>query len=164
MMNVNMCRLGISMLTGFLYALGLGISGMLDPTRVQHAFDITGIWDISIVLAFAITVLVALFGYRLIFQRERPICTQKFRLPKKKEITVPLIVGAILFGLGLGMSGFTPGNTCALLFIEPMQALLFLGALFLGVFISQRFIPKGTVVKKEKEVEVKNIHMHEKGA
>lgn len=117
---------------GILFGLGLTISQMSNPDKVLAFLDISGNWDASLafVMAGALVTLSALQHF--IFKREKPICDIQFHLPNKNTgIDKQLILGAIIFGLGWGLSGFCPGAVLAALGdgkIEPFLFTLSLGA------------------------------------
>ena len=119
--------------TGFLFALALGVSGMLQPSKVSGflAF-LTGTLDPALVIVLGSSLLVALPGFQLVMRSnvlKQPMCAEKFCLPTSKDIDWKLLVGAALFGAGWGMAGICPGpgivstaggNLASLLFIAPM--------------------------------------------
>jgi uncharacterized membrane protein YedE/YeeE len=64
-------------------------------------------------MATAIPVTAA--GYALAARRHSPICASGFSLPTKRQIDRPLVLGAVLFGIGWGMVGYCPGPALAAL-------------------------------------------------
>lgn len=121
-----------ALLCGILFGLGLTISQMSNPNKVLGFLDISGNWDPSLafVMAGALMTLSALQHF--IFKRETPIFDSQFYLPNKNNgIDKRLILGAIIFGLGWGLSGFCPGAVLAAFGdgrIEPFLFTLSLGA------------------------------------
>jgi uncharacterized membrane protein YedE/YeeE len=128
MMTKNIAAL----LCGILFGLGLTISQMSNPDKVLSFLDISGNWDPSLafVMAGALMTLSALQHF--IFKREKPIFDSQFYLPNKNNgIDKRLILGAIIFGFGWGLSGFCPGAVLAAFGdgkIEPFLFTLSLGA------------------------------------
>ena len=94
---------------GFLFAAGLAISGMTDPTRVLAFLDIAGNWDPSLMLVMvgAIGVYAAVRAYAN--RMERPIAAPKFASPPAQKIDGRLVTGALIFGVGWGLAGYCPG-------------------------------------------------------
>ena len=43
--NYRMQQLGIALISGILFGLGLGLSQMIDRERVLGFLDVAGIWD-----------------------------------------------------------------------------------------------------------------------
>lgn len=121
----------ISLQVGFIFALGLGISGMTQVQVVRGFLDITGEWNASLlgVMVGAIGVHGLLF--LLIKKRTSPVLESKFHLPTKKDLDWRLLSGAALFGIGWGWTGICPGpgivaavsgNTHILIFVVSMLA------------------------------------------
>ena len=99
----------ISLIVGFLFAIGLGLSGMTQVQVVRGFLDVTGDWNMSLlgVMIGAISVHSLLF--LLIKKRSSPLLDTKFHLPTKSDLDFSLIIGAALFGIGWGWVGICPG-------------------------------------------------------
>lgn len=110
-MKANLAALAI----GALFGLGLAVSGMTNPAKVLGFLDITGRWDPTLAVVMGAGLLVNLIGYRLTLGRPGPAFSPAFQIPTRKDIDMPLIVGAVLFGLGWGIGGFCPGPAIAAL-------------------------------------------------
>ncbi len=103
-----------SFFCGFVFALGLGISGMTLPGKVLGFFDIGGRrFDPSLVCValFAILADMVLFQTYLLAlpEKQKPLYSYDWKLPSVSTIDAKLIVGAVLFGLGWGLNGICPG-------------------------------------------------------
>ena len=59
----------LTFLSGVLSALGLGISGMTNPTKVSNFLNVAGNWDPSLAFVMIGAVLVYLAGQTLILRR-----------------------------------------------------------------------------------------------
>ena len=99
----------VNVLAGLLFGLGLLISGMADPAKVQNFLDVFGTWDPSLAFVMAGAVATALVGYRFAFGRPAPLLSPQFALPTSEKIDRRLMLGAGLFGVGWGLTGFCPG-------------------------------------------------------
>lgn len=99
--------------SALVFALGLGLSGMLDVRKVQGFLDLFGQWDPSLMLVMGGAVTVTLLGFPLILKRSRPLFEAQFSLPSSTQIDRPLVFGAVLFGVGWGISGLCPGPALA---------------------------------------------------
>src|SRR6476469_10211319 len=97
-------RILISAIAGLVFGLGLLISGMANPAKVQNFLDLAGTFDPSLIFVMIGAIAVTFLGYRLAFQRSRPLLAQRFSLPSAKEIDARVILGPALFGIGWGLS------------------------------------------------------------
>ncbi|WP_089172935.1 YeeE/YedE family protein [Bosea sp. AS-1] len=124
---------------GLLFGLGLAISGMLNPAKVQAFLDVAGAWDPSLVFVLGSGVLVAFLGYRLAFALDKPLLESRLHLPAKTQIDRSLVVGSALFGVGWGLVGFCPGPAVASLSLGLTPAVVFVVAMLVGMVVHDRF-------------------------
>jgi len=118
---------------GLLFGLGLSLSGMLDPARVRGFLDVAGAWDPSLVFVLGGAVSVSALGYALSRRFRRPALAETFDLPTARRIDPPLVLGAALFGVGWGLSGFCPGPALAGLSTGAAPVLVFAAAMLTGM-------------------------------
>ena len=130
-------RILISAIAGLVFGLGLIISGMSDPAKVQNFLDLFGTWDPSLAFVMAGAIAVTFAGYRLAFGRGRPLLTDAFSLPTKAAIDSPLVIGAALFGVGWGLSGFCPGPAIVSLPLLATGTLVFVPAMLVGMLLAR---------------------------
>jgi uncharacterized protein len=123
-------------ISGLLFGIGLTISGMTDPGRVTDFLDISGAWDPTLILVMAGALTITLPGFMLIQKRPTPFFSEKYYLPTKKDLDVPLISGAILFGIGWGIAGFCPGPAIASLVSLEIESFIFVTAMLGGQFLA----------------------------
>jgi len=109
---------------GFLFGIGLWVSGMSNPKKVLGFLDITGNWDASLMLVMAGAVAVTLVGFR--FYRT------KIPLPTLKDIDFPLVAGSALFGVGWGIAGYCPGPAITSLSTLSAESIVFVVAMVAG--------------------------------
>ncbi|WP_201244253.1 DUF6691 family protein [Halochromatium salexigens] len=95
-------------LSGTLFAVGLGVSGMTLPQKVIGFLDLGGHWDPSLAFVMAGSAGVYLLFYRWIKQRSSPLFDTEFHIPTRHDIDQRLLVGAALFGVGWGLVGLCP--------------------------------------------------------
>lgn len=132
----------VSLALGALFGLGLTISGMIDPRKVQDFLDVTdlaGRWDPSLSLVMGGALLVTLVSYPFIFRRGQPVLGHKFHLPVVKDIDHRLVAGAALFGVGWGLGGFCPGPALVSLTTGSRPAMVFVVAMLLGMALHRTF-------------------------
>lgn len=122
----------MNFIAGLVFGLGLVLSGMIDPAKVTNFFDITGQWDPSLAFVLAGAVGVTALGYAIVLRRNAPIFAERFELPDRTEADSRLVVGALLFGIGWGLYGFSPGSAITSLTTDGVPVLVFLAAMFGG--------------------------------
>ena len=133
-------RLPIStFIAGLLFGGGLTVSQMVNPAKVISFLDITGDWDPSLAVVMGGALIGTLLGYQLVLKRKGPLFDEKFRLPTRKDIDGPLIMGAALFGIGWGLAGLCPGPALASASFAGLNAYIFVGTMVATIFI-YRFI------------------------
>lgn len=97
-----------SFISGALFALGLAISGMINPQKVVGFLDFFGAWDPTLGFVMGGALAVFLPGYRLVMRRQHPVLAESFDLPTRTKITPQLVIGAAIFGVGWGICGMCP--------------------------------------------------------
>lgn len=132
----------INAIAGFIFGIGLVISGMADPQKVQNFLDITGTWDPSLAFVMGAAVVVTLIGYRLTFQRQAPLLDERFHLPSTTAIDGRLLAGAALFGVGWGLAGYCPGPALTALPLLAKGTLVFVIAMLVGILLVRLFVSR----------------------
>lgn len=120
-------------LSGLLFGAGLALGGMTDPARVRGFLDLFGDWDPTLAFVMGGAVLVMAIAWRFVPRMAHPVFSEKFALPDTSDITLPLVGGAALFGIGWGLAGLCPGPGFAVLAIAPKQAAVFCISLLAGM-------------------------------
>ena len=130
--------------SGLVFALGLGLSGMTQPAKVTAFLDFAGDWDPSLafVMIGAIGVYAAL--YRLIRHLPSPLFSTTFALPARTDIDLRLVGGAALFGVGWGLAGFCPGPALTSLASGEPSVLLFVASMLAGMYLYKLIENSGT--------------------
>lgn len=122
---------------GLLFGLGLVVSGMLDPAKIQNFLDIFGTWDPSLAFVMAGAVAVAFTGYRLAWRNERPVLDHRFHLPEATAIDRRLVFGAAVFGIGWGLGGYCPGPAFTSLSLLAPGTIIFVPAMLVGMWLAR---------------------------
>lgn len=129
----------VSFLLGLLFGLGLLISGMINPAKVLGFLDIAGQWDPSLALVMVGAIGVGTVLFRLFGQRRSSVLGEPMRVPTRRDIDRPLILGAVGFGVGWGLAGFCPGPAIAALGAGEGKAFVFVAAMLLGMWGFERW-------------------------
>ncbi|MEK8022480.1 MAG: DUF6691 family protein, partial [Candidatus Hydrogenedentota bacterium] len=87
-----------AILSGFLFGVGLIVSGMTMPARVVGFLDFFGAWDPTLAFVMGGAVSVYAVAFRLNRRRAGPWLEPSFDCVDKTEITARLISGSTLFG------------------------------------------------------------------
>ena len=125
----NLASLG----AGLLFGAGLTVSGMINPQKVVGFLDFFGAWDPTLALVMGGALLAAAPGFALAKKRDAAVLGGPMRLPTRSDVDTPLLVGASLFGIGWGLSGFCPGPALAALSTGLLPAIAFCGAMLAGM-------------------------------
>ena len=120
---------------GFLFGIGLWLSGMANPRKVLDFLDIAGNWDPSLLLVMAGAVAVTAVAFRPLLR--------KHELAFKQHIDAPLVVGAALFGIGWGIGGYCPGPALTALSNLSSDVVVFVTAMVGGGFLAKIAAPAG---------------------
>lgn len=121
-----------SALAGMVFGFGLALAGMTHPEKVLGFLDVAGTWDASLLFVLGGAVCVTLITFRFILKLHKPLLAEQFVITKDVQIDRPLIVGAALFGLGWGISGYCPGPAVALIATPNWELWAFLPAAIVG--------------------------------
>jgi uncharacterized membrane protein YedE/YeeE len=122
-----------SLVCGLIFGAGLLISGMVQPTKVLGFLDIFGAWDPSLIVVIVAALAVAVPGFMLVNGRSRPLLAAQSLWPTKRDIDLPLIVGATLFGVGWGLVGLCPGPALESLATLSLPVIVFVIAMAGGM-------------------------------
>ena len=128
-----------SLISGLIFGLGLILSGMTNPQKVQNFLDILGVWDPSLAFVMAGAIIVASVGFVILRQTNKPIFADKFNWPSSVNIDLRLVVGAAVFGIGWGLSGFCPGPAITSASLMTTGTLVFLPAMLFGMWLGRQF-------------------------
>ena len=124
-----------SFLSGMVFALGLGISGMTRPVKVIGFLDFFGAWDASLAFVMIGAIAVYFAAYRWSGKMSSPLLAADFSLPKRSDLDAKLIAGAALFGSGWGLGGFCPGPALTSLASSAPPVLIFVAAMMAGMWL-----------------------------
>jgi uncharacterized membrane protein YedE/YeeE len=137
-MKNNAIHTIVALLCGTVFGIGLSISGMLNPERVQNFLDITGHWDPSLAFVLGGAVTVAFAGMSIVRRMRRPVYEKEFFLPTSRQIDGRLIIGSTIFGVGWGLGGFCPGPAIASLSVGLIPSFVFVNFMVIGMVLHDR--------------------------
>lgn len=122
----------VVLLGGVLFGFGLAYSGM---TKQEIVISFLQLKDLGLIFVMGGAALVTFFAINLIprFLKKPPL-GEKFK-PRKAAMSRNVIIGAIIFGVGWGISGQCPGSAVASLGTGNIPVILGLAAMFLGAYL-----------------------------
>lgn len=127
----------VSLFAGGLFGFGLALSQMIHPQKVIGFLNIMGEWDATLLFVMTGAVTVYAFGYWLVVKRRaKPLFSNKFHIPSRKDIDTELLIGSFLFGIGWGIAGICPGPAIGNIISGNINNYLFIGALIFGLVAS----------------------------
>ena len=138
-------KLIVAFLAGVIFAAGLTLSGMTQPDKVIAFLDIKemfigdfpGSWDASLLFVVLGALAIALLGYSVTPRASvKPWFARAFVLSSRKQVDARLITGAVLFGIGWGLTGYSPSTALASLLTGQVDTVLFVLAMLPGMWVA----------------------------
>jgi uncharacterized membrane protein YedE/YeeE len=126
-------------ISGLVFGVGLALSGMTHSEKVLGFLDVSGRWDPSLLFVLGGAVAVTLIAFRYVLRRDAPVLATKFLLPARTDVDRPLVLGAVIFGVGWGMTGYCPGPGLALLASPSWETWVYVPAFFVGALLHRAF-------------------------
>ena len=123
-----------ALLAGLVFGLGLILSGMGSPAKVQNFLDFFGTWDPSLGLVMGGAIAVGLIAFTWAKRRKTALLGDAMQLPTQSAIDRKLITGSALFGAGWGLAGFCPGPALMNLSTLQPEVWLFVAAMLAGMW------------------------------
>jgi uncharacterized membrane protein YedE/YeeE len=100
----------ISFTLGLIFGLGLLISGMCRISKILGFLELSSRWDPSLMFVMASAVGINLISFHFIMKNpSNPVYANRFNIPVATRVDAQLIGGAVIFGLGWGLSALCPG-------------------------------------------------------
>lgn len=140
-MNLARARVLGALACGALFGAGLVVSEMTRPVKVLGFLDVLGNWDPSLVFVMVGAIAVHALGNRLVRRRERPLADTRFAVPPEGGADARLLLGAGIFGVGWGLTGYCPGPAVVSLASGSLAVLVFVASLLAGNRLAARVAP-----------------------
>jgi uncharacterized membrane protein YedE/YeeE len=122
-----------SLAAGLIFGLGLVVSGMANPAKVQGFLDLAGAWDPSLAWVMCGAIVIAFGAFALARKRTSSLLGLPMQLPTAQRIDRRLIGGNLTFGIGWGLAGICPGPAIVLVGAGAAQGLIFVAAMLAGM-------------------------------
>ncbi len=125
---------------GLLFGCGLARSGMVKPEVVLSFLHLQD-FGLLLVMGAGVAVTMAAFQLGRRFLRGPLIVRVPFET-YKASLNRRTIGGAVVFGIGWGLSGLCPGAAVASIGVGNLRVLIAIGCMFLGAYVQARWIPE----------------------
>ena len=118
---------------GLIYALGVIVSGTIKRSKVIHFLTISKDWDPSLLIMMIAAIGLTLVTFQVILGMNTPFRSTVWDFSDDIGIDARTIVGSVLFGLGWGITGLTPGPALLLAQFGTIKiSFLYIGAMLIG--------------------------------
>jgi uncharacterized membrane protein YedE/YeeE len=134
---------GVSFIVGFLFAIGLAISGMTQPQKVIGFLN-PWAWDPTLLFVMLGAVAVHALSYPLIRRRASPLLDTKWYVPNRTDLSTRLVLGSAVFGVGWGIGGYCPGpglTSLSSLAMGDARPVVFVAAMIVGMLLFKKTEP-----------------------
>jgi uncharacterized membrane protein YedE/YeeE len=120
------------LLGGILFGFGLAYSGM---TKQEIVLSFLQLKDLGLIFVLGGAAAVTFIAINVIAKYlKAPVLGGDFK-PRHRPFSRNLIIGAVIFGIGWGLSGQCPGSAVASLGTGNLPVLLGIAAMFVGAYI-----------------------------
>ena len=128
-------------LAGLIFGIGLLISGLAFPHKVQAFLDLAGDWDPSLAFVMGGAIAVAIIPFNMAKKDKlKAVGGIKIELPTSTIIDKQLLIGSALFGVGWGLVGYCPGPALVSFGAGIGMAWWFVPAMLVGILLRRTLI------------------------
>ncbi|MFH1180144.1 MAG: DUF6691 family protein, partial [Candidatus Bathyarchaeota archaeon] len=117
---------------GLIFGFGLAVGGMSKPEIVLSFLKLE---DLGLLVLMGCAAGIDFIAINIVPRFiEKPLLGGEFK-PRERKFGRNTIIGAIIFGVGWGLSGLCPGAALASLGIGNIPVLTGIGAMFVGAYV-----------------------------
>lgn len=121
---------------GIVFGFGLAWGGMAKPEVVLSFLQLK---DYGLILLMGSATVTTFIAINIVPRfMEKPILGGEFK-PRTRELTRNTILGAIIFGIGWGLSGQCPGSALSSLGVGNYPILIGIASMLVGAYMMGRF-------------------------
>lgn len=128
-------RIIVSLIAGLIFGLGLVISGMANPAKVQNFLDVFGIWDPSLAFVMAGAIAISAPGFLFAHHSVKPVFGSEYIIPANRIVDQQLLLGSATFGIGWGIVGLCPGPAIVALTGSMSEIVVFFAFMIAGLVV-----------------------------
>jgi uncharacterized membrane protein YedE/YeeE len=125
----------MALMAGFVFGIGLIVSGMTDPSKVIGFLDLAGSWDPSLAFVMGGALMVGSLAFAIAGKRKRSLLGDAMQIPAATKIDRRLVLGSLTFGVGWGLAGYCPGPALVSLTQGGTKPWVFVAAMVAGMFL-----------------------------
>lgn len=126
-----------ALLAGLVFGLGLILSGMGNPAKVQNFLDFFGTWDPSLALVMLGAIVIGLIPFTWAKRRKTALFGEPMQMPTSTKIDTRLLLGSAMFGIGWGLAGFCPGPALMNVVTLHKEVIIFVVSMIVGMLLQQ---------------------------
>ena len=149
--------LALVFISGVLFSLGLGVSGMTQPEKVSSFLNIAGNWDPSLILVMLGASGTYFLGHTVMFRRSVPVLFSHLVRASRDDLSLSLVGGSALFGVGWGMIGFCPGPALVALVTGYPPVIVFVVSMAVGMFGYNALFQRSRINPRKDETVASHI-------
>ena len=149
--------LALVFLSGVLFSLGLGVSGMTQPEKVSSFLNIAGNWDPSLILVMLGASVTYFVAHTTIFRHSIPVLFSRLLRSSREDFDLSLVGGSALFGVGWGMIGFCPGPALVALVTGYPPVIVFVVSMAVGMFGYNALFQRSRINPRKDETVASHI-------
>jgi hypothetical protein len=121
---------------GIIFGFGLAFGGMSKPEIVLSFLRLE---DLGLILLMGSAIVPTAISINILPRfMKKPVLGGEFK-PRQRTLSRNTILGAIIFGVGWGLSGQCPGSALSSIGIGNYPILAGIGAMFLGAYVMGRY-------------------------
>jgi uncharacterized protein len=121
---------------GLIFGFGLAFGGMSKPEIVLSFLTLE---DLGLIILMGCAVALDFVAINVVTGFiKKPILGGEFK-PRTRNLTRNTIVGAVIFGIGWGISGVCPGASLSSLGVGNLPILAAIAAMFFGAYVRGRW-------------------------
>ena len=120
---------------GFIFGFALFHAGFTDSRRIAWAFYFKDVGVPVVMFSAIVTGMIGLWGLSLAGLIDMSLV---YMLP---TYLVPMVVGGLLFGVGMVIGGYCPGTAIAAVATGKIDGMVFIGGFLIGSLVFGDFFP-----------------------
>jgi uncharacterized protein len=111
------------------------VGGLANPAKVLAFVDLAGSWDPSLAFVMAGAIAVGSIAFLFGKRREKSLLGLPMPIPASTVVTLRLVLGSAVFGVGRGLAGFCAGPALVALGAGFPKAWGFVAAMLCGMTV-----------------------------